>query len=128
MKKTVLRNYAKLIAGVGVNVQKGQEVFIDAGLDQPEFVAMVAEECYRLGASRVVVDWNYQPLEKLHARHQKLGTLSELTGWQEARWKHYVDKLPCRIYLDSDDPDGLKGANQKKLAQARQRKYPLIKG
>ena len=128
MKKTVLRNYAKLIAGVGVNVQKGQEVFIDAGLDQPEFVAMVAEECYRLGASRVVVDWNYQPLEKLHARHQKLGTLSELTGWQEARWKHYVDKLPCRIYLDSDDPDGLKGVNQKKLAQARQRKYPLIKG
>ena len=128
MKKTVLRNYAKLIAGVGVNVQKGQEVFIDAGLDQPEFVAMVAEECYRLGASRVVVDWNYQPLEKLHARHQKLGTLSELTNWQEARWKHYVDKLPCRIYLDSDDPDGLKGANQKKLAQARQRKYPLIKG
>ena len=128
MKKTVLRNYAKLIAGVGVNVQKGQEVFIDAGLDQPEFVAMVVEECYRLGASRVVVDWNYQPLEKLHARHQKLGTLSELTGWQEARWKHYVDKLPCRIYLDSDDPDGLKGVNQKKLAQARQRKYPLIKG
>ena len=128
MKKTVLRNYAKLIAGVGVNVQKGQEVFIDAGLDQPEFVAMVVEACYRLGASRVVVDWNYQPLEKLHARHQKLGTLSELTNWQEARWKHYVDKLPCRIYLDSDDPDGLKGVNQKKLAQARQRKYPLIKG
>ena len=36
-------------------VQPGQEVFIEAGLDQPEFVQMVAEACYRLGASRVVV-------------------------------------------------------------------------
>ena len=36
MKKTVLREYAKLIAKTGVNVQKGQEVFIQAELDQPE--------------------------------------------------------------------------------------------
>ena len=128
MNKTILRKYAQLIAAVGANVQKGQEVFITAGLDQPEFVAMVVEACYRCGAARVVVDWDYQPLEKLHVRHQSLSALSELTDWQEARWKHYVDKLPCRIYLDSDDPDGLKGINQKKLATARQRRYPLIKG
>ena len=128
MKKTVLRKYAQLIAQTGANVQKGQEVFIVAGLDQPEFVAMVVDACYKRGASRVVVDWDYQPLEKLHVRHQSLKTLSELTDWQEARWKHYVDKLPCRIYLDSDDPDGLKGINQEKMAKARQKKYPLIKG
>ena len=30
MKKTVLREYAKLIAKVGANVQKGQEVFIQS--------------------------------------------------------------------------------------------------
>ena len=128
MNKTTLRKYAQLIAAVGVNVQKGQEVFITAGLDQPEFVAMVVEACYHLGAARVVVDWEYQPLEKLHVRHQSLRTLSELTDWQEARWKHYVDKLPCHIFLDSEDPDGLKGINQKKMATARQRRYPLIKG
>ncbi len=127
MKKTELRSYARLIAQTGVNVQKGQEVFVTAGLDQPDFVRMLVEECYRLGASRVVVDWYYQPLEKLHVRHQSLKTLSELTEYQEARWKHYVEKLPCRIFLDSDDPDGLKGINQKKQSQALQRRYPLIK-
>ena len=61
MKKSVLRAYARLIAESGVNVQKGQEVFITAGLDQPEFVAMVVEECYRRKTKKVVVDWNYQP-------------------------------------------------------------------
>lgn len=43
MKKTVLQNYARLIARKGVNVQKGQDVVIRADLDQPEFVKMVAE-------------------------------------------------------------------------------------
>ncbi len=128
MKKSVLRAYARLIAESGVNIQKGQEVFITAGLDQPEFVAMVVEECYRRKAKKVVVDWNYQPLTRLHVRHQSLTTMSTLDNYEEARWQHYVDTIPCRIYLESDDPDGLRGVNQEKMAKAQQKKYPIIKG
>ena len=128
MKKSVLRAYARLIAESGVNVQKGPEVFITAGLDQPEFVAMVVEECYRRKAKKVVVDWNYQPLTRLHVRHQSLTTMSTLDNYEEARWQHYVDTIPCRIYLESDDPDGLRGVNQEKMAKAQQKKYPIIKG
>ena len=127
MKKTRLKKYAHLIAACGVNVQKGQEVFIRAGLDQPEFVKMLTEECYKLGAKKVVVDWNYQPLEKLHVRYRALKTLSVLDNYEEARWQHYVDTIPCRIYLESDDPDGLKGINQEKLFKANQKVFPVIK-
>ena len=128
MKKTVLREYAKLIAKTGVNVQKGQEVFIQAELDQPEFVAMVVDECYKLKAKKVVVDWSYQPLTKLHVRYRSLKTLSTLDNYEEARWQHYVDTIPCRIYLISEDPDGLRGVNQEKMAKSQQAKYPIIKG
>lgn len=128
MKKSVLRAYARLIAESGVNVQKGQEVFITAELDQPEFVAMVVEECYRRKAKKVVVDWNYQPLTNLHVRHQSLATMGTLDNYEAARWQHYVDTIPCRIYLESDDPDGLRGVNQEKMAKAQQKKYPIIKG
>ena len=127
MKKTVLRSYAKLIATMGVNVQKGQEVFIAAELDQPEFVKMVAEECYRAGAKRVVVDWSYQPLDKIQIRWRSQKNLGTVADWEEARWKHYVDEIPCRIYLVSEDPDGMKGVNQEKMAKAQQAKYKVIK-
>ena len=127
MKKTVLRSYAKLIATMGVNVQKGQEVFIAAELDQPEFVKMVAEECYRAGAKRVVVDWSYQPLDKIQVRWRSQKNLGTVADWEEARWKHYVDEIPCRIYLVSEDPDGMKGVNQEKMAKAQQAKYKVIK-
>ena len=128
MKKTVLREYAKLIAKAGANVQKGQEVFITAELDQPEFVAMVVDECYKLKAKKVVVDWSYQPLTKLHVRYRSVKTLSTLDNYEEARWQHYVDTIPCRIYLISEDPDGLRGVNQEKMAKSQQAKYPIIKG
>ena len=128
MKKTILKKYARLIAECGANVQKGQEVFINAGLDQPEFVKMLVEECYKLGASRVVVDFDYAPLEKIHVKYCDVETLGGLTNYQKARWEHYVEKLPCRIYLDSEDPDGLKGIDQNKMLKAKQMRYPLIKG
>lgn len=127
MKKTVLRKYAQLIAQTGVNVQPGQEVFIAADLDQPEFVKMLVEECYKRKAKKVVVDWSYQPLQKLHYRYRTMTTLSKLDNYEEARWQHYVDAIPCRIYLLSEDPDGLNGINQEKMAKSQQRLYPTIR-
>lgn len=127
MKKTVLRNYARLIAEKGVNIQKKQEVIIQCELDQPEFVKMLVEECYRAGAGKVIVYWDYQPLEKIHYRYQSVTTLSKVEKWEEERLQHYVDKLPCRIYLVSEDPDGLKGVNQEKMNKAMQKRFPIIK-
>jgi len=127
MKKTVLREYAKLIVRCGANVQKGQEVLIHAGLDQPAFVQMVVEEAYKAKAKKVTVEWNYQPLSKVHVRYQSVKTMGTVTEFQKARQQHYCDTLPAMIYLSSDDPDGLKGMNMAKMAKARQMSYPILK-
>lgn len=127
MKKIVLREYAKLIVRRGVNVQKGQDVLIYAGLDQPEFVAMVVEEAYKAKARKVSVEWSYQPLEKLHYRYRSLKTLGTVEQWEQEKQELQCQLLPCRIYLESDDPDGLKGVNQEKMAKARQMQYPILK-
>lgn len=127
MKKTVLREYAKLIVRCGANVQKGQEVMIYADLDQPEFVQLVVEAAYKAKAAKVMVEWNYQPLSKIHVRYQSLKTLGTVPEWQKARRQHMVDTVPCRIHIISEDPDGLKGMNMKKLAKSRQMTYPILK-
>ncbi len=127
MKKTVLRSYARLIARVGVNVRKGQEVIVQCDLDQPKFVELVVDECYKAGAKKVTVEFSYQPLAKLHYRHRSVTNLAKIEEWEKARLQHYVETLPCRIYLVSQDPDGLKGINQEKMAKANQKRYPIIK-
>ena len=118
MKKSVLKEYAKLIVNVGANVQKGQEVQISAEMDQPEFVAYVAEACYKAGAKKVTVDWKNDALTKLHAKYQKLNVLSTVEEWEKAKLQHMVVVCPCRIYIMSEDPDGLKGISQPKYSKA----------
>lgn len=127
MKKSVLREYAKLIVKCGVNVQKGQEVVIYADLDQPEFVKMVVEEAYKAKASKVSVEWSYQSLEKIHVRYQSVKTLGTVLDWQKEKQEHMCQVIPCRIHIISEDPDGLKGMNMEKVTKARQMSYPILK-
>ena len=127
MKKTVLREYAKLIVRCGINVQKGQDVIIRAQLDQPEFVQMVVEECYKAKAREVTVQWDYQPLNKIHTRYKSVKTMGTVKEWEKARLQYYCDTLPATLYITSEDPDGLKGMNMAKVAKARKMSYPIIK-
>ncbi|MBD5100034.1 MAG: aminopeptidase [Clostridiales bacterium] len=127
MKKKVLKEYAKLIAQKGVNIQKGQEVWITASLDQPEFVEMLVGECYALGAKEVVVDWQHNPLTVLNSKYMSQSTMNEFKDWQIEKMKYQSEILPARIYLDSDDPDGLKNARQDKIAKEKMAKYPIRK-
>ncbi len=127
MEEKLLRDYARLIAQMGGHVVKGDEVWIEAGLDQPEFVQMVVEECYKCGAKNVEVRFSYSPLAKLHYKYMTVGELSKVNSYTLARFKYFAKKLPTRIYLDSDDPDGLKGVNQAKMAKSSAKRYPKIK-
>lgn len=127
MQTERLKKYAELIVKCGLNVQKGQEVNIRCGLDQPEFVAMVTEECYKCGAEKVKVEWSYMPISKIHYNYRSLESLSEFTDIEKAEWQRKVDKLTCLLWLDSDDPDGLNGTDSEKISKANIARYPFIK-
>ncbi|MBQ9951600.1 MAG: aminopeptidase [Clostridia bacterium] len=128
MQKTRLRKYAKLIARMGTNVQPGQDVMLTAGLDQPEFVAMVVEELYKLGARKVNVKFDYQPVTKLTYKYASLETLSTVENYEEAELKYQADKLACRLFIASGDPDGLKGVDVAKMSKSQQARFPIVKG
>ena len=127
MRKTQLQRYAKLIVKTGLNVKKGQTVFIAAGLDQPDFVTMVVEECYKAGAAEVYVEWSHQPVDKLSSNYRSLESLSEMKPWVKAKWQFKADNLSCRLFIESEDPDGMSGVDQEKMSKARRALYPTLK-
>lgn len=127
MQKSKLRAYANLIARKGVNIQKNQPVIIEAELDQPEFIEILVDECYKAGASTVEVTWTHQPLTKLNVRHQTLKNLSSVETWELEKMKHREETLPARIVILSDDPDGLKGVNMDKYSKASQARRKAFK-
>ena len=127
MKKSVLKQYARLIARTGANVQKGQSVLIVAGLDQQEFIELLAAECYRAGASEVEVEWRHQPLTRLAVRYKSAKKLGEVKAWEEEKQKWQAENLPARIVVLSEDPDGLTGINQAKYAKGMQARYQKLR-
>jgi aminopeptidase len=127
MKKSILKEYAKLIVNVGANVQKGQEVNIVAEIEQADFVMMLVQAAYKRKAKRVIVDWVDDRLTKLTNKYQSVKTLGEVLDWQKAKFEHQVNVLPVKIYIESSDPDGEKGIDQKKRAEATKLRYPVIK-
>lgn len=127
MQKERLQKYAELIVKCGLNVKAGQEVIIRCGLDQPDFVAMVVEECYKNGAERVKVEWSYMPVTKIDYTYRSLESLSDFTEVEKAEWQRKLEKLTCLLWLESDDPDGLNGTDSEKISKANVARFPFIK-
>lgn len=122
-----LNGYADLIVNTGINPDPGQDVVITAGFDQLDFVRLVAEKCYLRGAGKVWFNWTDMPLEKLHCQYQTEARLGAWETWEVEKWRWQAEKLPARIWLDSDDPDGMAGCDPEKRARAQMAKFPVIK-
>ena len=119
MDVKVLKDYAKLIVKMGVNVQEGQEVVINASVHDAYFVEHVVEEAYKAGAKRVTVEWSYQPTAKLAYQYQTVEALSEIPEWSIKKQEYRVETLPAMIHIVSADPDGMAGVDQAKMLQVQ---------
>lgn len=117
MKREIIENYAKLIVKTGVNVQKGQEVFITGSIEVIDFIRLVTKECYSAGASRVFVDFTDTELERLNIAYGDEENFKHLNEMEIGKQEHFIKNHPCRIFIESDDPDALKGIDQNKYGR-----------
>ena len=123
----IIKKYAELIVRTGANVQPGQVVQLTAAVEQHEFAALIIEECYKAGAKKVNVDWAsdaHSRLNFLYADQEVLGTV---LPWEEAKLKQMVEDLPCRIFIESEDPDAMADVDPLKLSAVTQKRGSVIK-
>lgn len=118
MEISRLREYASLLAKNGISVLKGEEVWINCQLDQVEFVRLVVEECYKLGAKKVRVRFSDNKISRLNYEYMDLKELSRVPEYSISEYKYMVKHLPSMLHIVSDDPDAFKGINQRKLSKS----------
>ena len=66
-------------------------------------------------------------MEKYHVRHRSVKSLSTVESFELEKLKYMAEKMPCRLFLTSEDPDGLKGMDFGKMAKGRKLSYPILK-
>ena len=123
----ILQSYAHLIARSGANVQPGQTVLLNIAVEQADFAALLTEECYKAGAKRVDLDWQSDNVSRLHFQYAAQETLSEVLEWEEAKARQMTVDYPCRIFVESEDPDAMAGISPEKLSAVRQSRVRVLK-
>ena len=123
----LLQSYARLIARSGANVQPGQTVLLYIAVEQADFAALLTEECYKAGAKRVELDWQSDSISRLHFEYAAQEILSEVLPWEEARARQMTADYPCRIFVESEDPDAMAGISPEKLSAVQQSRARVLK-
>ena len=98
------RQYARLAVRRGVNVQKGQEMYIKANARDYEFVRLCVQEAYEAGASRVSVDWRDDITDRMKYKYETKEKLCEFPQWIYDREKFRQDRTTCALSIVSDTP------------------------
>ncbi len=107
------RKYAYTLARVGLNVQKGQTVLVEAAVEGWEFTSIFAEECYKLGAGNVVVHYLDLPNMKVAAKYRPDSDMRRVEDWEYAMHQGYLDGGACYVRLEGVNPKLMEDVSEK---------------
>ncbi len=111
-----LLNYAELAVKVGVNLQKGQFLYISASTDTLEFVRVVTKVAYEAGAKQVFVDFTDDQITRLRYELAPNDSFDFFPSWkvQEREW--LAEQGAAFMSIVSQSPDLLKGIQPSRIA------------
>lgn len=112
----ILSEYAKLCVKVGINLQKGQPLVINAPVEGAEFVRLVAKHAYAAGAKQVHVNWNDEALTKMKYENAPMEIFENFPKWYADGLEEFAEDGAGFLSIYSEDPELLKDIDPKKIA------------
>lgn len=126
-KESLLKEFAHLAVEVGVNVQPGQLLVINAPIVAKDLVEMIAKRAYEVGVGRVMVNWQDDFSSKLFYEYASDERLAEVPEFTIERLKYIVAEKGAVISVTSPNPEMLKDVDPKKIALASNASAPKYK-
>lgn len=111
-----LTNYAELAVKVGVNIQPGQNLYIAAAIDNPEFVRLLVKTAYEVGAKNVYVDWSDDVITRTRFELAPEEVFSEFPEWKVQERMTLADGGAAFMSIMSQSPDLLKGIESSRIS------------
>ncbi|PRR98942.1 aminopeptidase [Bacillus atrophaeus] len=111
-----LSTYALLAVEVGVNVQKGQHVVVNASTEVRDFVRLIVKHAYEKGAKHVTVNWQDDEVSRLKYELAPPEAFDEYPEWEAKGKEALAEKGAAFISVVSSSPDLLKGIKSKRIA------------
>ena len=125
--ETMLNDYARLCVKVGINLQEGQPLVINAPIEGAEFARLVTKHAYEAGAREVHVNWNDESLIKMKYENAPMDVFENYPKWQADSLEYFAEAGAGFLSISAQDPELLKSIDPKKIAANNKSSYIALK-
>ena len=119
MNENMLMQYARLVAGVGINVQKGQTVVVRCPVDCAAFGRMLNQACFELGTRDVVMEWRDDFCSRERYLYADDSVFDSNYPWDVQKNAELGKAGAGYITIAASDPENLRGVDPDRLSRKR---------
>ncbi|QJC51740.1 aminopeptidase [Paenibacillus albicereus] len=110
-----IERYADLVIRVGVRIQPGQKLAINATLDSADLVRALVRKAYEAGAFSVKVNWSDDTIARTRYELAPDEAFLEEPKWYAGEMTELGEQGGAAISVVSSDPDLLKGIDKQRI-------------
>lgn len=111
-----LEKYAEACINVGVNLRKGQPVYITSPIECHKFAKLVSLYAYKSGAKDVYIQYVDEEFSKLRFDNAPREAFENCYDWELQRRMEFLDDNSVFISIVSENPEIFKDCDQEKVA------------
>lgn len=111
-----LANYAELAVRVGVGLQPGQRLIVNAPVATAELARLIVEKAYQAGARLVDVIWDDDATTLARFRYAPRDSFEELATWRLDAMMAAAERGDAVLSIRATDPDLLAGQDPELVA------------
>ena len=122
-----LREYARLLARVGLNLQKGQRLVISSPVECAAFARLCAQEAYDAGCGEVVMNWHDDAMARMKYLQADDRIFDTVPLWRRHFFNDHALEGAAYLAISASDPENFKGVDPKRLVRAQQASGKALK-
>ena len=115
-----LREYARLLVQIGLNIQRGQRLVISAPVECAAFARLCAREAYDAGCREVVMNWHDDVLTRMKYLQADEAVFDEVPLWRRHFFNDHALEGAAYLAISATDPENLKGVDPQRLVRSQQ--------
>lgn len=122
-----LREYARLLVRVGLNVRKGQRMVISSPVECAPFARLCAEEAYAAGCPEVVMNWTDDAMTRMKYLHAAEEVFDTVPLWRRHFFNDQALEGTAYLAISASDPENLKGVASDRVIRAQRASGKALK-
>lgn len=122
-----LREYARLLVRVGLNVEEGQRMIVSSPVECARFARLCVQEAYDAGCKEVVMNWTDDAVTRMRYLHAAEEVFDTVPLWRQHFFNDHALEGAAYLAISAADPENLKGVDPRRIVAAQRASGKALK-